>query len=82
MTDFGLSKMFIQGEKDAFSVCGTPEYIGILEFNLIIYIYNLNLFKFIAPEILAKEGYGKSVDWWALGCFIYELLTGLPPYYS
>ena len=29
MTDFGLSKMFIKGQKDAHSVCGTPEYIGI-----------------------------------------------------
>jgi serine/threonine protein kinase len=28
------------------------------------------------------EGYGKAVDWWALGCMIYEMLIGWPPYYD
>ncbi len=37
---------------------------------------------YLAPEILYKEGHGKAVDWWCLGCFIFELLTGLPPFYS
>lgn len=35
----------------------------------------------MAPEILYKEGHGKPVDWWCLGCLIFELLTGLPPFY-
>eukprot|EP00825_Cyclidium_porcatum_P004679 TRINITY_DN12214_c0_g1_i2.p1 TRINITY_DN12214_c0_g1~~TRINITY_DN12214_c0_g1_i2.p1 ORF type:complete len:302 (-),score=55.45 TRINITY_DN12214_c0_g1_i2:17-922(-) len=38
--------------------------------------------EYLAPEILLKQGHGKCVDWWTLGCIIYEMITGLPPYYS
>lgn len=36
---------------------------------------------YLAPEILNEEGYNKAVDYWAFGCLIYEMLTGLPPFY-
>lgn len=38
--------------------------------------------EYLAPEVLLRVGHGKPVDWWTLGCMIYELLTGLPPFYS
>lgn len=38
--------------------------------------------EYLAPEILHKQGHGKSVDWWALGCILFEMLTGEPAYYS
>ena len=38
--------------------------------------------EYLAPEILYKEGHGKPVDWWCLGCIIFEMITGLPPFYS
>jgi len=38
--------------------------------------------EYLAPEILFKLGHGKSVDWWTCGSLIYEMLTGLPPFYS
>mmetsp|Transcript_3896 Transcript_3896/g.5838 ORF Transcript_3896/g.5838 Transcript_3896/m.5838 type:complete len:784 (-) Transcript_3896:24-2375(-) len=38
--------------------------------------------EYLAPEILLGKGYGKEVDWWALGTFLYEMLEGLPPYYD
>ena len=38
--------------------------------------------EYYAPELVAKKKYGKAVDWWCIGCLIYEMLTGLPPFYS
>jgi serine/threonine protein kinase len=38
--------------------------------------------EYIAPEILQGVGHGKAVDWWSLGTLVFEMLTGLPPFYS
>lgn len=38
--------------------------------------------EYLAPEIILKEGHGKAVDWWCLGSIIFEMITGLPPFYS
>lgn len=38
--------------------------------------------EYIAPEILQGLGHGKPVDWWSLGTLVYEMLVGLPPFYS
>ena len=62
ITDFGLSKENIQGNQQATSFCGTPEYL--------------------APETLFRKGTGKASDWWSFGAIVYEMLTGLPPYYD
>ena len=62
ITDFGLSKENIQGNSEAHSFWGTPEYL--------------------APEILAKTGHGKAADWWSFGAIIYEMLVGIPPFYT
>jgi len=62
LTDFGLSKKGVKGNKEANSVCGTPEYL--------------------APEVLFRWGHGKAVDWWTLGAILFEMLTGLPPFYT
>eukprot|EP00033_Pygsuia_biforma_P001612 GCRY01001814.1.p1 GENE.GCRY01001814.1~~GCRY01001814.1.p1 ORF type:complete len:368 (-),score=36.94 GCRY01001814.1:608-1711(-) len=38
--------------------------------------------EYLAPEVLKATGHGKAVDWWSLGTLMYEMLVGLPPFYS
>ncbi|MFT7809193.1 serine/threonine-protein kinase Sgk3 [Arapaima gigas] len=38
--------------------------------------------EYLAPEVLRKQPYDNTVDWWCLGSVLYEMLYGLPPFYS
>ncbi|XP_030623258.1 serine/threonine-protein kinase Sgk3 [Chanos chanos] len=38
--------------------------------------------EYLAPEVLRKQPYTNTVDWWCLGSVLYEMLYGLPPFYS
>lgn len=38
--------------------------------------------SYTAPEIVKDEAYSKSVDMWAIGCVLYTLLCGFPPFYD
>lgn len=36
--------------------------------------------EYLAPEIVMSKGYDKSVDYWALGCLVYELYLARTPF--
>jgi len=38
--------------------------------------------EYLAPEVLEGVEYGKAIDWWSFGTLMFEMLTGLPPFYS
>ncbi|CAK91694.1 unnamed protein product (macronuclear) [Paramecium tetraurelia] len=62
VADFGLAKPNMGQFDEAYSFCGSPEYM--------------------APEMLQQQGHTFAVDYYCLGALLYELLTGLPPFYS
>lgn len=35
---------------------------------------------YMAPEIILNKGYGLSVDWWAFGVLLYEMICGIDPF--
>ncbi|MES1922463.1 hypothetical protein MHBO_003978, partial [Bonamia ostreae] len=38
--------------------------------------------EYLAPEIIERQNYTKSVDWWSLGILVYETMVGYPPFYN
>uniref|UniRef100_A0A914CL79 Serum/glucocorticoid regulated kinase 1 n=1 Tax=Acrobeloides nanus TaxID=290746 RepID=A0A914CL79_9BILA len=38
--------------------------------------------EYLAPEVILKKPYDRTVDWWCFGSVLYEMLFGLPPFYS
>jgi len=38
--------------------------------------------EYLAPELLEEADYGGAVDWWGLGCVLYEMMNGKLPFYS
>lgn len=69
---------------------GTDGYIKLTDFGLsknnIVGDYDTfsvcGTPEYLAPEVINKKGHGRAVDWWCLGSIMYELIHGLPPFYS
>ena len=38
--------------------------------------------EYFSPEIITREGHNKAADWWSYGILLYEMLFGIPPFYS
>ena len=37
--------------------------------------------EYLAPEMVNEQGHDFTIDWWALGVLIYEMLVGIPPFF-
>ncbi|KAF5096765.1 hypothetical protein D0Z00_002663 [Geotrichum galactomycetum] len=67
---------------------GTIGTVKLADFGLSKIIWDQNTktpcgtVGYTAPEIVNDQRYSKSVDMWALGCVLYTILCGFPPFYD
>ncbi|OXB45240.1 hypothetical protein B1J92_B04301g [Nakaseomyces glabratus] len=74
LTDFGLSKSSASNASQEDLGAGN-EGEDVNELHSII-----GTPEYCAPEILLGQPYTANCDWYSLGCLLYDMLTGKPPY--
>lgn len=38
--------------------------------------------EYLSPEVILGKGHNRPADWWSLGILIYEMIFGIPPFYT
>lgn len=89
LQDLHEKGIIYQDLKPANVLLDTKGFIKLTDFGASKYAHQTKNYKtfvgtldFIAPEIQDKKQYNKSIDWWALGILIYQLLYGYLPFQS
>lgn len=75
VADFGCSKILEQPDAADISISNgnsprqrTNSFVGTAQY--------------VSPELLTEKTISPSSDLWALGCIIYQMIAGLPPFRS
>ncbi len=70
LTDFGLSKEEVVVSTAAVAAADNKftSFVGTA--------------GYLSPEMIKREGHGKPLDFYCLGCLLYVMLTGSLPYYQ
>lgn len=81
LADFGLAKLLKSDNMYSSNLktpCGTAGYTA----PEVITCSNGSKVKMFSDQVSQKNFYTKSVDIWSLGCFLYTVLCGFPPFYD
>ncbi|KAG1463714.1 hypothetical protein G6F46_001470 [Rhizopus delemar] len=65
LIDFGSAKI-LSNQTEESNSAGSRSFVGTAEY--------------VPPELLASEPVSKEADFWALGCIIYQMLSGTSPF--
>ncbi|CCH62838.1 hypothetical protein TBLA_0I01800 [Henningerozyma blattae CBS 6284] len=87
LTDFGLSKKSLSESRTPSAVdlkaklISNEDYSIVSEEEDVVALHSIiGTPEYCAPEILMGQPYTQNCDWYSLGCLIYDMLVGKPPF--
>ncbi|CAJ0964209.1 unnamed protein product, partial [Ranitomeya imitator] len=75
VTDFGISRLGLMRPTSDIYKAPTKDITREFRDDGITGTYH-----YVAPEVILQKGYGRPIDWWAIGIILYEFLTGHVPF--
>ncbi|CAJ0950637.1 unnamed protein product [Ranitomeya imitator] len=75
VTDFGISRLGLMRPTSDIYKAPTKDITREFHDDGITGTYH-----YVAPEVILQKGYGRPIDWWAIGIILYKFLTGHVPF--